>query len=79
MPAHPAGQRPGCRVTPDCTAPAVCRISPVRAHTRPTFMAVRPLSGQPVGYASCADHMHTLLDEMLLAALPAPTEEDRTR
>lgn len=74
---HPANGAPPCRM-PDCDQPAAARCTwisfPGRTHT---FVNVQPLTGQ--GQPTCLDHVHHLVDVLLIRATPEPatTEEKR--
>jgi hypothetical protein len=63
-----------CQVTPDCTAPAVARIAVIGE-----AVITRPITGIPLGYPSCADHLHHVIDVRLQQAMPAPSAEDLQR
>jgi hypothetical protein len=67
---HPANQPPVCRF-PDCTAPAAGRVSwATGPFTAKPYAVVQPLTGH--GAPQCLDHLHHLVDVMLLRSTPEP-------
>lgn len=58
-----------CRAAHRCPAPPVARLSVLTGG----LIAIRPIGGpNPAGVLTCADHLHSAVDELLMAAMPKP-------
>lgn len=70
---HPAGRanRTDCTY-PDCGQAAAAKVTHgTRPFVTQPYVMVFPL-GQPNGFATCLDHVHHLVDLMLLRCTPEP-------